>query len=246
MPKCESFIWVQRIMLEVDGLSVFYSNFQALFDVSLTQEAGQTLALIGANGAGKTSLLHAICGMAKATGGLRLNGSDLAALSAPARAAQGVALSPEGRRMFHSLTVRENLEIGANAGRSGPWSLDRVTRLFPILGDFANRPANLLSGGQQQMVAIGRALMANPSLLLLDEVSLGLAPVVAEEVMTAIASIRGETEMMTIMVEQDVSRAIGASDRFICLLEGRLALEGSSAGADLDAIGHAYFGDEAA
>lgn len=230
-------------MLEVERLDAFYGDFQALFNIGFSQAQGETLALIGANGAGKSSLLHSICGMTEETGAIRLDGVDISDLPPRERAALGVSLSPEGRRMFSSLTVRENLEIGANTGRPGPWDLKRVTELFPILGEFAGRPASLLSGGQQQMVAIGRSLMANPVLLLLDEVSLGLAPVVAEEVMAALASIRGESGMMTIIVEQDVSRAIAASDRFLCLLEGRVVLGGQSQGADLDTIGRAYFGE---
>lgn len=237
---------MRRIMLEVQELNAFYGDFQALFDIGFTQQSGQTLALIGANGAGKSSLLHAICGMTKQTGTIRLNGADIGALPPRQRAKLGVSLSPEGRRMFSSLTVRENLLIGANTGRSGPWTLKRVTDLFPILSEFANRPASLLSGGQQQMVAIGRALMSNPDLLLLDEVSLGLAPVVAQEVMASLSQIRAESEMMTILVEQDISRATTASDQFICLLEGRVVLTGQSAGADLDAIGQAYFGEATA
>ena len=233
-------------MLEVKKLSAFYGDFQALFDVSFDVAEGETLALIGANGAGKTSLLHALCGLCTASGTVRLQGTDLVGLPPAKRAALGVALSPEGRRMFASLTVRENLEIGANTGRAGHWDMSSVTRLFPILGEFADRPARLLSGGQQQMVAIGRALMANPALLLLDEVSLGLAPVVAQEVMAALGQIRSESEMMTVLVEQDIRRAVGASDRFICLLEGHIALNGLCKGADLDAIGHAYFGEETA
>ncbi|MEL7098497.1 MAG: ABC transporter ATP-binding protein [Pseudomonadota bacterium] len=231
-------------MLEARELSAFYGDFQALFDVSFSVAQGETLALIGANGAGKTSLLHSLCGLCTASGVVRVGGTDLTGLTPAQRAALGVALSPEGRRMFASLTVRENLEIGANTARPGPWSLSSVTDLFPILGEFADRPARLLSGGQQQMVAIGRALMANPALLLLDEVSLGLAPVVAQEVMAALGQIRGESAMVTILVEQDIRRAVGASDRFLCLLEGRVALTGQSEGADLDAIGRAYFGEE--
>ena len=147
--------------------------------------------------------------------------------------------------MFPSLSVRENLLMGANVGRRGHWSLESVAALFPILGEFADRPAGLLSGGQQQMVAIGRALMANPALLLLDEVSLGLAPVVAQEVHAALAKLRGESGMITIVVEQDVNRALAAADRYLCLLEGRAVLSGDCDGADLDAIGRAYFGEDA-
>jgi branched-chain amino acid transport system ATP-binding protein len=233
-------------MLEVRDLDAFYGDFQALFGIGLDLGAGETLALVGANGAGKSSFLHALCGLTQAKGTIRLGGTDLIGTAPRDRARAGIALSPEGRRMFTSLSVRENLEIGANVGRSGHWTLESVTALFPILGEFSDRPAGLLSGGQQQMVAIGRALMANPALLLLDEVSLGLAPVVAQEVLGALAGLRGASEMMTILVEQDISRAIAGSDRFLCLLEGRAVLAGESKGADLDAIGRAYFGEDVA
>lgn len=231
-------------MFEVSGLDAFYGDFQALFDIDLVMHPGETLALIGANGAGKSSFLTAVCGLTKSKGGLRLNGVDMAPHPATQRALAGVALSPEGRRMFTSLTVRENLLMGANLGRPGPWTLAKVIALFPILGEFGDRPAGLLSGGQQQMVAIGRALMANPALLLLDEVSLGLAPVVAQEVHDALGKLRGDNGMMTILVEQDVNRAMGAADRFLCVLEGKVVLSGNCAGADLDKIGRAYFGEE--
>ena len=245
-PACANFILGPRTMIELQSVDAFYGDFQALFDVSFSQQPGESLALIGANGAGKTSLLHSICGMTQHSGKIHLNGTDIARLPPKVRAQHGVSLSPEGRRMFTSLSVRENLEIGANTGRSGPWTLDRVIQLFPILGDFADRPAALLSGGQQQMVAIGRALMANPDLLLLDEVSLGLAPVVAEEVMKALTSIKGQSEMMTILVEQDIARAVAASDKFLCLLEGCAVLSGDSESENFDAIGRAYFGEDAA
>lgn len=233
-------------MLEIRGLDAFYGDFQALFGIDLVLSAGEVLALIGANGAGKTSLLHAICGLTQSRGRIAFDGRDLTALAVAQRARAGVALSPEGRRMFASLSVRENLLMGANVGRPGPWKLDAVYELFPILDKFADRPAGLLSGGQQQMVAIARALMANPALLLLDEVSLGLAPVVAQEVLAALAKLKGRGEMITILVEQDIGRALAASDRFLCLLEGRAVLSGAAKGADLDAVGRAYFGEDVA
>lgn len=233
-------------MSEIQRLDARYGDFQALLGVDLTLAPGEVLALIGANGAGKISLLQAICGLTAAQGAIMLNGSDLSALPVAGRARAGVALSPEGRRMFPSLTLRENLLMGANVGRRGHWSLGSVGALFPILRDFADRPAGLLSGGQQQMVAIGRALMANPALLLLDEVSLGLAPVVAQELHAALAQLRGQSEMMTILVEQDIAPALSGADRFACLLEGRVVLSGQAAGADLDAVGRAYFGEDAA
>lgn len=233
-------------MLEIRGLDAFYGDFQALFGIDLVLSAGEVLALIGANGAGKTSLLHAICGLTQSRGRIAFDGRDLTTLAVAQRARAGVALSPEGRRMFASLSVRENLLMGANVRRPGPWKLDAVYELFPILDKFADRPAGLLSGGQQQMVAIARALMANPALLLLDEVSLGLAPVVAQEVLSALAKLKGRGEMITILVEQDIGRALAASDRFLCLLEGRAVLSGAAKEADLDAVGRAYFGEDVA
>ncbi|MEP4196114.1 MAG: ABC transporter ATP-binding protein [Aliishimia sp.] len=233
-------------MLEVSALDAFYGDFHALFDVSFALNPGETLAVVGANGAGKSSLLGAICGLVTTRGEVRLNGKNLTNLSTPARAKAGIALSPEGRRMFTSLSVRENLLMGARVGRKGPWDLSSVGALFPILEEFADRPAGLLSGGQQQMVAIGRALMANPVVLLLDEVSLGLAPVIAEEVHAALAKLRGTSEMMTLIVEQDVRRALGGSDHYLCLLEGRDVMNGLSNAVDFDALSRAYFGESAA
>jgi branched-chain amino acid transport system ATP-binding protein len=234
-------------MLEIAGLNAFHGDFQAIFDLGLQVAPGEAIALIGANGAGKTSLLRAICGLTRATADrLALAGRDIRGLEVAARARAGIALCPEGRRMFPSLTVAENLMMGARIGRKGLWTMQSVTALFPILRDFAHRPAALLSGGQQQMVAIGRALMANPQLLLLDEVSLGLAPVVVDEVHAALARIRSSGETMAvILVEQDIARALQLADRFVCMLEGRVRLAGPARGADLAAIGRAYFGEAA-
>ncbi|MFN3642222.1 MAG: ABC transporter ATP-binding protein [Gemmobacter sp.] len=232
-------------LLDIAGLDAFYGDFQALFGVALRLEPGERLALIGANGAGKSSLLRAIVGLTAARAArMRLAGADLGGVPAAGRARAGIALAPEGRRMFPSLTVAENLMMGGRIGRRGPWDMASVTRLFPILKEFADRPAGLLSGGQQQMVAIGRALMANPSLLLLDEVSLGLAPVVVDEVHAALAQLTGR-EMAIILVEQDIARALKGADRFLCLLEGRVRLAGAARGADMAAVGRAYFGEAA-
>lgn len=229
-------------LLHIEALDAFHGDFQALFGISLSLAPGETLALIGANGAGKTSLLRAICGLTEARGGLLLDGRDLAPLPTPERARAGIAMAPEGRRLFPSLSVAENLMMGARIARPGPWNMQSVCALFPILAEFAERPAGLLSGGQQQMVAIGRALMANPALLLLDELSLGLAPVVVDELHAALASLRGQMAM--ILVEQDMRRALAASDRFVCLLEGRLVMQGASNGADTAALARAYFGED--
>lgn len=231
-------------VLHIEGLDAYHGDFQALFGLNLQLEQGKTLALIGANGAGKSSFLRAIAGLTQSRAAqVRFAGQDLAGHDAPMRARAGIALCPEGRRVFASLTVAENLLMGARIGRRGSWNMDSVCTLFPILKQFADRPAALLSGGQQQMVAIGRALMANPLLLLLDEVSLGLAPVVADEVHSALSGLRG-TDMAIILVEQDITRALRQSDQFLCLLEGRVALQGAAQNADLAAIGRAYFGEE--
>lgn len=233
-------------VLNIEALDAFHGDFQALFGVSLALQPGGLLALIGANGAGKSSLLRAIVGLTTARStSLRFDGQDFSMLDAPSRARAGVALCPEGRRVFASLTVAENLMMGARIGRKGPWNMTSVCNLFPILQEFAKRPAALLSGGQQQMVAIGRALMANPKLLLLDEVSLGLAPVVVEEVHAALSRLRVD-EMAIVLVEQDITRALRQADQFLCLLEGRVVLQGPAAGADMAAIGRAYFGEGAA
>ncbi|WP_435256666.1 ABC transporter ATP-binding protein [Thioclava sp. FR2] len=232
-------------MLDIEAMEAFHGDFQAVFGMDLQLAAGETLALIGANGAGKTSFLRAISGLTVSRAAkFTLEGRDMRALSAPERARLGVALCPEGRRMFPSLTVAENLLMGARIGRRGPWNMESVCALFPILREFANRPAALLSGGQQQMVAIGRALMANPSLLLLDEVSLGLAPVVVDQVHEALSQIRGEG-MAVVLVEQDIGRALRLADRFLCVLEGKTQLTGQAKGADMLAIGRAYFGEDA-
>jgi branched-chain amino acid transport system ATP-binding protein len=231
-------------LLQIEGLNAYHGDFQALFGLNLQLELGTTLALVGANGAGKSSFLRAIAGLTQSHATqFRFAGQDLMRQDAPLRARAGIALCPEGRRVFASLTVAENLLMGARIGRKGHWTMDSVCALFPILKQFADRPAALLSGGQQQMVAIGRALMANPLLLLLDEVSLGLAPVVAEEVHGALSGLRG-AEMAIILVEQDITRALRQSDRFLCLLEGRVALQGVSKNQDMAAIGRAYFGEE--
>jgi branched-chain amino acid transport system ATP-binding protein len=229
-------------VLAVDNLGVYYGAAQAVNGVSLSIEQGEMLALIGANGAGKSTLFKSICGMVPPrTGEIRLNGAAIHGLSASAISKRGVAMVPEGRRLFRSLSVEENLVIGASVGRQGPWSLAKVYQVFPILKDRRDQPATALSGGQQQMVAIGRALMANPDLLLLDELSLGLAPVVIKDIYNLLPKILGEG-LSTILVEQDITRALKVSDRFICLLEGQIALAGRSSGFSHAEISAAYFG----
>jgi branched-chain amino acid transport system ATP-binding protein len=232
-------------LLELDGVEAGYGAIRALFGVSLALEAGRTLALIGANGAGKSTLLRAIAGLTPASGGrVRFDGEDLTGLRAHAIAVRGIALVPEGRRLFASLTVQENLLMGASAGRAGPWSLQAVYALFPDLVERRRHGATMLSGGQQQMVAIGRALMANPRVLLCDELSLGLAPVVVRGLYAALAQVSAQGVAL-VVVEQDIGQALAASDDWLCLREGEVVLAGTRAQADRGAIARAYFGSEA-
>lgn len=229
-------------LLEVSDLGVYYGAAQAVHDLSFTLNAGEMLALIGANGAGKSTLFKAITGLVPPRrGDIRLNARTLLGLAPGRITAAGVAMVPEGRRLFRSLSVEENLILGGNVGRKGPWSLDKVYAVFPILKDKRHQPGPSLSGGQQQMVAIGRALMSNPQVLLLDELSLGLAPVVIKDIYALLPAILGEG-LATILVEQDVSRALKVSQRCLCMLEGRASLAGASGDFSHAEISAAYFG----
>jgi branched-chain amino acid transport system ATP-binding protein len=229
-------------LLDVDRVSSFYGDFQALYDVSLAVDAGETLAVIGANGAGKSTLLNVIAGLFPNRGGaIRFEGRLIDQLPTHRRVDIGISLVPEGRRVFPSLTVKENLQIGAYRKRHGRWSVPEVLELFPILAARSERRAAVLSGGEQQALSIGRALMANPRLLLLDEVSLGLAPVVVAQLYAAIPRI-AEAGTTVLLVEQNIEQALAASTRVCCLLEGRIALSGRPAELSRDAIVTAYFG----
>jgi branched-chain amino acid transport system ATP-binding protein len=230
-------------LLELHSLNLYHGDLQAVFDLSLTLEQGEALALIGANGAGKSTLLSAMVGLVSARSGrMQFDGQSITGLATQEIARQGIALVPEGRLLFPSLTVEENLLMGQMTRRSGPWNLAAVYELFPILREFRNRPATRLSGGQQQMVAIGRALMSNPRVLLCDELSLGLAPLVVEEIYRAFKRIRSDG-LSIILVEQDVARACAVSDRMICLLKGRVTLTGRSDAVSQSRIAAAYFGE---
>jgi branched-chain amino acid transport system ATP-binding protein len=230
------------VLLELDSIESFYGDFQALFGVSVEVAEGETVAIIGANGAGKSTLLATAAGLLQpAAGEVRFDGRALGKLPAHRRVPLGIALVPEGRRIFPSLTVEENLLVGARARRKGPWSLTRVYELFPLLRPLAGRWASALSGGEQQALAIGRALMSNPRLLLLDELSLGLAPVVIDQIYAVLDRIAAEGTTV-VLVEQDVTRAIAAADRAYCLLEGRVSLQGSTSELTRDQIVEAYFG----
>jgi branched-chain amino acid transport system ATP-binding protein len=229
-------------LLEVDRLASFYGDFQALFDVTLAVDEGETVAVIGANGAGKSTLLRTVAGLQdRATGTVAFDGRPLDGVPTHRRLGLGIAMVPEGRRIFPSLTVEENLKVGVVRGRPGRWDLASVLELFDALADKRGRPGSLLSGGEQQMLAIGRALMANPRLLLLDEVSLGLAPLVVRRIYEAVPEICGAGATV-VVVEQDVGQALAAADRVYCLLEGRVALQGRPAELTREQITDAYFG----
>jgi branched-chain amino acid transport system ATP-binding protein len=230
-------------MLETHDLEAFYGDFQALFGVTFALNVGETIAIIGANGAGKSTFLKAIAGLLpRAASAVRLDGRDIGALPAYEIVKFGIALVPEGRRLFASLSVEENLLVGAYGRRSGgPWNLETVYRLFPVLRERRHAPSTALSGGQQQMVAIGRSLMSNPRILLCDELSLGLAPIVIRDIYAALADIKGRGTSV-VLVEQDLLHAMSVADRAYCFQEGRVSLSGRPAELSRDAIHAAYFG----
>jgi branched-chain amino acid transport system ATP-binding protein len=210
--------------------------------VTLEVAAGETLALIGANGAGKTTLLRTIAGAHKpAAGRILFDGADVTAVPAYARLRTGIALVPEGRRLFAGMTVKENLMVAGAHGRPGPWNIDAVIEAFPLLAGKLNRRAGNLSGGEQQATAIGRALMTNPKLLLLDEVSLGLAPIAVEAVYRSLTALMAEGATI-VLVEQDIGRALGVATRLACMLEGRIILQGNAKDLSREQVTEAYFG----
>ena len=230
-------------LLTTHGLEVFYGDFQALFGIDVSIEEGETVAIIGANGAGKSSFMNALSGLTRSKAeSIRLDGTAIGGTPAFDMVKRGIALVPEGRKLFPSLTVEENLLMGA-VGKSVDrgWTLASIYTLFPVLEERKHQLAPTLSGGQQQMVAIGRALMANPRILLCDEISLGLSPAVIRDVYAALATIkaRGTT---VLIVEQDLRAALSAADRVYCFMEGRVSLSGKPAELSRDAIQAAYFG----
>ncbi len=232
-------------VLSLRKLDAHYGDFQALFGIDMEIAAGEVVAIIGANGAGKTTLLRSIAGLLKNQAGqVSYQGDTIGALRADQVAQKGIALVPEGRQLFPSLSVEENLLIGAQTGRAGQWSLGKVYALFPILKERKDQASTTLSGGQQQMVAIGRALMANPDLILFDEISLGLAPVIIKSIYDALPDIVGDG-MTAMIVEQDIGKALSVSSRAYCLQEGRVSLTGATDTISRDDITRAYFGVEA-
>jgi branched-chain amino acid transport system ATP-binding protein len=230
-------------LLETSGLTAFYGDFQALFGIDTSLDAGETIAIIGANGAGKSTYLKAVAGLIRGPAdSVLLDGRPIGAKPAADIVRLGIALVPEGRRLFPSLTVEENLLIGGHGRKTkGPWSLERVYALFPILKERRASATPILSGGQQQMAAIGRALMSNPRVLLCDEISLGLAPIVIADIYAALPRIRAEGTGV-VLVEQDIVQAMKVADRLYCFQEGRLSLEGRPGELTRDQIHRAYFG----
>lgn len=229
-------------LLETHSLQAFYGDFQAVFNIDFHIDDGETVAIVGANGAGKTTFLQALTGVLPCAREMVIyNGQPVGGLAAHELVRLGIAMVPEARKLFPSLTVEENLLIGAYVKRSGNWNIRRVYDLFPMLEERHHVPSNHLSGGQQQMAAIGRALMSNPRLLLCDELSLGLAPVAVRDIYQCLGEIVKEGTTL-IIVEQDMAQALALADRFYCFQEGRVSLTGPARGHDRDAIIAAYFG----
>lgn len=229
-------------ILSVTDLDVRYGQFRAVRGVSFDLQKEEVVALIGANGAGKTTLLRALAGANRIhAGSVRLHDTDITASPSHQRVAAGLALVPEGRKLFLDMTVTENLMLGRTASRPGDWSVDRVFETFPNLVKRRNAATGTMSGGEQQATAIGRALMSNPDVLILDEVSLGLSPLVVDQVYASLDGLL-KTGTTVILVEQDLSRAMAVADRVICMLEGRVQLDSTMAATSRDAITQAYFG----
>jgi branched-chain amino acid transport system ATP-binding protein len=229
-------------MLSVQNLNVRHGLLQAVRDVSFDLAKGDVLALVGANGAGKTTLLRSLAGAHLPTSGrIILNGADMTGVPSHQRIARGIALVPEGRRLFLQMTVEENLLLGKSSGRTGEWTVDRVFDAFPNLIPRRHAKTGHLSGGEQQATAIGRALMSNPDILLLDEVSLGLSPLVVDRVYAQLQTLLTSGTTI-ILVEQDLGRAMAVARRVICILEGRVVLDSPAKSVTRDQVTQAYFG----
>jgi branched-chain amino acid transport system ATP-binding protein len=229
-------------LLRIEALDAYYGDFQALYSINLALDVGEVVAIIGANGAGKSTLMKSITGLLfNKTEEVVFQGEKIGALRADQIAKLGIALVPEGRQLFPSLSVEENLLLGSNVARSGPWNLSKIYELFPILKERRRQQSTSLSGGQQQMVAIGRALMSNPKLILFDEISLGLAPIIVKDIYTTLPKIIDEG-IAAMLVEQDLSKALEVSSRVYCLQEGKISLSGNVGDVSRDEITNAYFG----
>jgi branched-chain amino acid transport system ATP-binding protein len=228
--------------LEVKNLVARHGLLQAVRDVSFSLSPGEVLALVGANGAGKTTLLRTIAGAHRASGGtIYLEGSDITSLTPHRRVVRGLALVPEGRKLFGEMTVEENLLVAGRRARTGHWTIDAVVNAFPVLKPLLHKRASTISGGEQQATAIGRALMTNPQVLLLDEVSLGLSPVAVDAVYESL-SVLIRSGATLVVVEQDLQRALSVAGRVVCMLEGKIVLESATAKVTRDQVTEAYFG----
>jgi branched-chain amino acid transport system ATP-binding protein len=229
-------------ILEVRDLVVHHGQLRALDAISFDVFAGEVYAIIGANGAGKSTLLRTIAGLHHPTSGsILFEGNDITKLRPERRATHGIVMVPEGRRLFESLSVEENLQVGATYARPGPWTIERVYETFDWMKGRRSQRAGQLSGGEQQTVALGRALVSNPRVLLLDELSLGLAPVVVQRIYEMLPQILA-TGLTVLLVEQDVSQAMRVASHIHCLLEGRTTLEGRPADVTAEQVEAAYFG----
>ncbi len=229
-------------LLEIEGASVYYEDFQALYDIDLKVEEGEIFACIGANGAGKSTMLKTVAGvLVPRRGRILFDGQPIDHMPAYRRVELGISLVPEGRRVFPSLTVHENLLVGAYRSRPGKWTTDGIYELFPLLQPLRKRQASGLSGGEQQALAIGRSLMSNPRLILMDEVSLGLAPVVIKRIYDGFKSLL-DSGCTILVVEQDVQHVLTVANHVACFLEGRIALQGLPGELTTEQITAAYFG----
>lgn len=234
------------VLLKVEDLSAGYGDFLAVDSVSMSVEKGQIVSLIGLNGAGKTTLINTVAGLHKPSSGkVIFNGEDITSLSANKIAGKGLSLVPQGGRCFGHMSVQDNLLMGSfpkAARKNVKEKLEHIYELFPDLADMKRKPAGNLSGGQRQMAAIGRALMAKPQCLIFDEISLGLSPVVISDIYKKIKLINETEKTSIILIEQDISRALKASDSFFVMLKGRVVLSGKSSGVDSETLKKAYFG----
>jgi branched-chain amino acid transport system ATP-binding protein len=229
-------------LLAVEGLDARHGYLRAVQDITLDVSEGETLAIVGANGAGKTTLLRAIAGAHKPSAGrISFDGAEITTVSPHRRVKLGIALVPEGRRLFKGMTVEENLLVARRRGRPGPWNVESVLEVFPLLAPRRKARAANLSGGEQQATAIGRALMTNPRLLLLDEASLGLAPAVVDGVYRSLRTLI-EGGATIVLVEQDLTRALSVATRVVCLLEGQIVVDGPAKEMTRERIVEAYFG----
>jgi branched-chain amino acid transport system ATP-binding protein len=229
-------------ILECKNLIAKYGDFQALYGIDFKLNEGETVAIIGSNGAGKSTFLKSITGLISVENvSIKLCDENIGGVEAHEITKLGIAMVPEGRRLFPSLTVEENLLIGKESQREGIWNLEKIYEVFPILKERRLSPGTALSGGQQQMVAIGRALMSNPKVLLCDEISLGLAPIVVRDIYSIFPQIKKEG-ISIVIVEQDINQAMKVSDRVYCFQEGRVSLQGNPNELSHDEISAAYFG----